>query len=62
MNLTGTVKVLATVSADGTVKDVQPVGGSPVLIQAAEEAVRKWKFAPATAESKELLELRFEAP
>ena len=60
MNLAGTVKVLATVAPDGTVRSVQPVGGSPVLIQAAEDAVNKWKFAPASAESKEVIELRFD--
>jgi TonB family protein len=60
MNLSGTVKVQATVSPDGSVKSVQPVGGSPVLIQAAQDAVYKWKFAAATAESKELIELRFD--
>lgn len=60
MNLTGTVKVQATIAPDGTVKNVQPVGGSPVLIQAAEDAVYKWKFAAASAESKELIELRFD--
>ena len=60
MNLSGTVKVLATVSPDGTVKTVQPMGGSPVLIQAAEDAVYKWKFVPANGESKEPIELRFD--
>lgn len=60
MNLVGTVKVLATVAPDGTVKSVQPMGGSPLLIQSAEDAVNKWKFAPASAESKELIELHFD--
>jgi len=60
MNLSGTVKVQATIAPDGTVKNVQPVGGSPVLIQAAQDAVYKWKFAAAAAESKELIELRFD--
>ncbi|HEY3973617.1 MAG TPA: energy transducer TonB [Candidatus Sulfotelmatobacter sp.] len=60
MNLAGTVKVLAIVAADGTVKSVQPMGGSPVLIQAAQDAVYKWKFAPANSETKEPLELRFD--
>jgi TonB family protein len=59
MNLSGTVKVLATVQPDGTVKTVQPVGGSPVLIQAAQDAVYKWKFAAASGESKEPIEIHF---
>jgi TonB family protein len=58
MNLGGTVKVVAVVAADGNVKSVEPVGGSPVLIKAAQDAVAKWKFAPG-AESKETVELHF---
>jgi TonB family protein len=60
MNLVGTVRVLATVAPDGTVKSVQPMGGSPVLIQSASDAVSKWKFAQAAAESKEVIELHFD--
>jgi TonB family protein len=60
MNIVGTVKVLAIVAPDGTVKSVQPMGGSPVLIQSASDAISKWKFAPAGAESKELIELHFD--
>jgi TonB family protein len=59
MNISGTVKVFALVAPDGTVKTTEPVGGSPLLIQASEEAIKKWKFAPAAAESKELIELHF---
>jgi outer membrane biosynthesis protein TonB len=58
MNLGGVVRVVADVAPDGTVRKVEPVGGSPLLVQAAEEAVLKWKFA-AGAESKETLELHF---
>jgi len=57
--LTGTVKVIAVVSPDGTVKKVEPVGGSPILIQAAEQAVSSWKFAPAGGDSREVVEMRF---
>jgi len=59
MNLTGTVKVFAVITPDGSVKAVEPVGGSPVLVQAASDAILKWKFAAASAESKELIELHF---
>lgn len=52
------MKVIAVVAADGSVKSVEPVGGSPVLIKAAQDAVVKWKFAPG-AESKETIELHF---
>ena len=58
MNLGGTVKVIAVVGADGEVKSVEPMGGSPVLLKAAQDAVAKWKFAPG-GESKETVELHF---
>lgn len=59
MNLSGTVKVFAVVAPDGSVRNVEPVGGSPVLVESAETAIRKWKYSPASAESKELVELHF---
>ncbi len=58
MSLGGTVKVVAIVMANGDVKSVEPVGGSPVLLKAAQDAVAKWKFAPG-GESKEIVELHF---
>lgn len=61
MSLTGTVKLQATVTADGTVKAVQPIGGSPVLIQAAQDAIYKWKFSPAKEETRENIDIKFEA-
>ena len=58
IHLEGTVKVLATVEASGDVRSVEAVGGSPLLIKAAEDAVTRWKFAPG-AESREVVELHF---
>ena len=60
MQLTGSVKIMATVGPDGTVKTTQPMGGSPVLLQAAQDALLKWKFASASAETRELIELHFD--
>jgi TonB family protein len=59
VNLVGTVKLIAVVAADGKVKAVEPVGGSPLLIEAAKDAIARWKFAPAPAESREVIELHF---
>jgi TonB family protein len=58
-NLAGTVKLIAVVAPDGKVKAVEPMGGSPLLIAAAKEAIVQWKFAPAPAESREVIELHF---
>jgi len=59
MNLADTVKLVAVVAPDGKVTAVQPMGGSPVLLQAAQDAVSQWKFAPAGGESKQVVELHF---
>jgi TonB family protein len=42
----GTVRLKVAVHADGTVKDVEVLGGNPSLAESAEKAVRQWKFAP----------------
>jgi len=59
MNISGTVRVVASVLADGTVKSVEPLGGSPLLLRAAQDAVLKWRFSPGS-ESRETIELRFD--
>jgi len=59
VNLVGTVKMMAVVAPDGNVKTVEVLGGSPILVQSAQYAVLKWKFAAASAESKELIEIHF---
>lgn len=60
MNITGRVRVEALVAGDGTVKSVELKGGHPVFTQAATNAVRKWKWEPATRETHETVELRFD--
>jgi TonB family protein len=60
MNLSGTVKVEVVVAANGTVKDAKVVGGHPVLATAALEAVRKWRFEPASIESSGIVDFKFE--
>jgi TonB family protein len=59
MGLTGTVRLEASVLANGTVKSIRVRGGNPLLAQAAQEAVRGWKWAKSDHESTEVLEVRF---
>ena len=61
MNITGTVKVLVTVTPSGTVKDAKLVGGHPVLAPAALDAVKKWRFEAGPQESSGIVEFRFDA-
>ena len=60
MNLRGTVKVEAVVAPNGTVKTTKVIGGHPVLAQAAERAIQKWKWVPAAHETSEPVEVRFD--
>jgi len=59
MALDGIVKVDALVAPDGRVKTVEIKGGHPVLVQAAANAVRRWRWEPAARESHEIVEVRF---
>lgn len=59
MNLRGSVKAEAVVEPNGTVKTVDVKGGHPVLAQAAQHAIYKWKWAPASHETRELIEVKF---
>jgi TonB family protein len=55
----GVVKLRVTVAPDGAVKSSEVVGGSPLLIKSAQDAVARWKWAPAPHETKEVVELKF---
>ena len=58
MNVTGAVRLEILVGANGQVKSVKPLGGHPLLIDAAEAAVRQWRYEPGT-EATEIVEIRF---
>lgn len=60
MNITGTVRVLVVVSPGGSLKDTKVVGGNPVLVNAAMDALKKWKFEPGDSESTGTVEFKFE--
>lgn len=59
MNVTGKVKIEATIAADGHVTGTKPVGGSPLLVNSAMDALKKWRFEPAAKESTEVIEFDF---
>ena len=60
MHIRGTVKVEAIVRPNGQVKSTRVLGGNPVLVDAALDAVGKWKFEAASSESTGTLEFRFD--
>ena len=58
-NISGTARVQAVIAPDGTVKEVKILGGSPVLVQAVVDAVKKWKYEPAPAVTTAVLKFDF---
>jgi TonB family protein len=60
MKITGIVKVLVTVSSNGSVKEAKLMGGHPVLATAALDAVKKWRFEPGQQETTGVVEFRFD--
>ena len=60
MHVQGAVKLEITVRADGGVKSTRALGGNPVLIQAASDAVARWKFEASQSETTEIVQLTFE--
>jgi TonB family protein len=59
MNIQGQVKLEVTVSASGKVKSTKVIGGHPLLVNASEDALRKWSFEPASADAKGIIEFEF---
>ena len=42
----GVVKLRAIISKEGTIQQLEVVAGPPLLIQAAVDAVRQWRYKP----------------
>jgi TonB family protein len=60
MHIHGVVRVEAVVRPNGIVKSTRVLGGNPVLVDAAVEALGKWKFEPDQNETTEVVQLTFE--
>jgi protein TonB len=59
MKVKGKVKIETTIAADGHVSSTKVVGGSPLLVSAALDAVKRWRFEPAAKETVETIEFDF---
>jgi TonB family protein len=55
----GVVRLRATVLANGAVSNVEILGGNPILAENAAAAVKRWKYAPAAAQTTEDVSLTF---
>jgi protein TonB len=46
MRVQGTVRLEALISSDGVVEEVRVLSGPPLLVQAALDSVRRWRYQP----------------
>jgi TonB family protein len=58
-NIEGAVKLVVTIAPDGRVESTRAIGGNPVLIEAAINAIRKWKYEARPRRTNEVVELKF---
>ena len=59
LRLVGTVKVQVVIGADGRIKETNVIGGHPILVNAVEDTLKNWKYAPASGETTTQLEFNF---
>jgi TonB family protein len=59
LRLVGTVKVQIVIAGDGRIKEKTFIGGHPVLVNAVEETLKNWKYAPGSGETTTQLEFNF---
>ena len=60
--LSGTVKVQVTIGTDGQIKETKVLGGHPIFVDATLDALKKWRYSPAPAETTAQLEFNFHPP
>jgi periplasmic protein TonB len=60
MSIAGTVRLVVVVAPNGTVKSSKPVGGHPLLVDAAMDAMKQWKFEAGPTESSGTVEFKFQ--
>ena len=60
MYIGGVVRVEVVVTPNGTVESAQVLGGNPILGQSAIKAVKRWKYAPASAKEKLVVKFDFD--
>ena len=59
-NIGGVVRLLLVISPKGSVDTVNQLGGNAALVEAATNAVKKWKYAPADTEATQEVSITFD--
>lgn len=55
----GVVRLSISISPNGSVAKITPIGGNPILVDAATLAVRQWKYVPADRATTTEVQLEF---
>ncbi len=61
MSIAGKVKLAVVIAPNGTVKEAKVIGGHPILVNAAMDAVKKWKYEPGPTDTPGTIEFTFAA-
>ena len=59
MNVSGKVKIEVIITPDGHVRSSRVIGGHPLLVQSCQDAVKEWRFFPASEETTQVIEFDF---
>jgi TonB family protein len=62
MRLSGRVKIEVTIASDGAVQETKVIGGHPILVNSAVDAVKKWRFESGSSRSTAVVEFKFSPP
>jgi TonB family protein len=60
MDVGGVDRLEIVIRANGTVRSTKVMGGNPVLVESATDAVLKWKFEVAPGDTTEVVQLTFD--
>jgi TonB family protein len=58
-DIVGIVRVRVVISPSGIVRSTQLMGGNPIFGEAAEKAIKKWRYETSSEETVTFVELRF---
>lgn len=59
MHVSGVVVLHITVAPDGTVSQTSAASGHPLLVNAAQDAVKKWRFTPGSEPTESTVDVNF---
>ena len=59
LQIGGTVRLMVTISPNGSIESAQVRGGNPILAESAIKAVKRWVYAPSSSRSMQEVSIPF---